>query len=125
MGDYSRGHFEITLKKDAPKEVKEALDGFIKGKAFELPSGKMVYLGESAYHSEPTYGTHDFTYECGLHRYSLQFQIKYGCPELHEFAQWVAPHCVVDVHNRGFIGCSISEYADTVTTFIVKDGRIE
>jgi hypothetical protein len=125
MGDYSRGHFEFTLKEDTPLEVKQALDGLVTGDGFDLPSGDKLYRGTSAYHPEPTYAVHDTTPEDYLDRYSLQFQIKYGCEQLREFAEWLAPHVVVDKKNKGFIGCSLSEYVGTVTTFIVKDGKVE
>lgn len=124
MGDYSLGHFNFALKRGAPKDIKTKLEQLQKGDGFKIGEER-IYLGSSAYHHEETYFLSEPPVGYGYEepgedtRYSMTFQIKYGCGQLRAFAEWLAPHVVVDRSNLGFIGYSISEYANTVTAFVV------
>lgn len=132
MGDYSLGHFNFTLKK-LNTDVGKKIEAMAREPYSEIMVGEhRIYFGSSAYHSEESFfvceSAPDYDYNYGRpgsepvgKRYVMTFQIKYGCRQLRAFAEWLAPHVIVNEQNMGFIGYSISEYADVPTAFIVGE----
>lgn len=138
MGDYTLGHFHFTLREETPEIVVEAIRALLdydRFKAFDFTQmnhrfflhDRKFLQGNSAYHNPPTYRDYescnnDYGYGTGAElkgRFNFTCQIKYGHSEFVDFVDWITPYVEINSSNQGFVGYMISEYCDTIRTFII------
>lgn len=128
MGDYTLCHLHFLTKEETPKDVIEIISRRVES-GFQPPDTDPTLLSEfhpcnSAYHhvksfleKETMYSEFYGHYE-GL-RINTMFQAKYG-RGIDEFIRYISPWVVINKHNKGCVGWTLSEYCSYPTWHFVK-----